>query len=206
MIAVAESWYPVSRHDYSIILEDDIEVAQSYYVWAKANVLRYRYTPSRDATERKFFAHLFGISLYTPRIQEMTFPRQKFRPDQRFNSSAYEPNTAFLWQLPCSWGALYFPDKWLEFREYLFKRTTKMTLPDLVIPKSRSNVWKHSWKKYFIEMIVIRAYVMLYPNFPNQTSFSTNHLEPGIHIGSKSRTRLEMLDDFRVPLHGQGNV
>lgn len=41
---------------------------------------------------------------------------------------------------------------------------------------------------------------MLYPNFLNQTSLSTNHLEPGIHIGPKSRVRLEMMDEFRVPL------
>lgn len=38
----------------------------------------------------------------------------------------------------------------------------------------------------------------------NQSSFSTNHLEPGIHISAKSKVRLEMMDEFRVPLMASG--
>lgn len=53
---------------------------------------------------------------------------------------------------------------------------------DVVIPKSRSNVWRQSWKKFFIELVYRHGLVMLYPNFKNQSSFSTNHLEAGTHI------------------------
>lgn len=41
---------------------------------------------------------------------------------------------------------------------------------------------------------------MLYPNFNNQTSFSTNHLEPGMHIAPSSNVRKKMMDEFNVPL------
>lgn len=104
MHAIVESWYPASRDDYTIILEDDIEVSPLYYIWAKLTLLRYRYTAGENEPR------LFGISLYTPRLQEMNYPRKKFFPDTLF-TPVYTP---FLWQLPCSWGAIYFPESWQE--------------------------------------------------------------------------------------------
>ena len=41
---------------------------------------------------------------------------------------------------------------------------------------------------------------MLYPNYANQTSLSTNHLEPGEHIGGKANTLKHRPIDFVVPL------
>ena len=51
-------------------------------------------------------------------------------------------------------------------------------------PYSATNGWSTSWKKFLIELCFLRGWVVLYPNFYNQTSFSTNHLEPGEHIQS----------------------
>lgn len=62
MSAIVESWYPGSRDDYTIILEDDIEVSSLFYIWAKLTLLRYRYAGSTNP-------RLFGVSLYTPRLQ-----------------------------------------------------------------------------------------------------------------------------------------
>ena len=42
--------------------------------------------------------------------------------------------------------------------------------------------------------------MILYPNFYNQTSFSTNHLEVGEHVGGKSNKLKHRPIDFTVPL------
>ena len=42
--------------------------------------------------------------------------------------------------------------------------------------------------------------LVLYPNFRNQSSFSTNHLEAGEHVGSKSYRLKRKPADFTVPL------
>ena len=224
MAAVTESWYPVSDDEYAIILEDDIEVSPLYFLWAKMALIKYRYMASDPGVASR----LFGISLYTPRVQELNVPRVKIDPFKLKGEFHIDDNPLisenegppFLWQLPCSWGAVFFPDKWREFNSYLRARLLNTThlMPDLVprnimnrypdfpsgkfeviIPESRSNVWKESWKKYMIELIVLRGYLMLYPNYWNQTSFSTNHLEPGIHIRPNSKVR-KRIDEFRVPL------
>ncbi|KAH0641178.1 hypothetical protein KY290_037343 [Solanum tuberosum] len=67
-------------------------------------------------------------------------------------------------------------------------------------PKSRTNGWQASWKKFLIDMMYLRGYVSLYPNFPSQMSFSTNHMEPGAHIAAKNNVVKHNKADFEVPL------
>jgi hypothetical protein len=55
----------------------------------------------------------------------------------------------------------------------------------------RSNKWTRSWKKYFIELVYLRGYVMLYPNFRDYLSLSTNHLEVGSHVKEMSHEAYE---------------
>ena len=57
--------------------------------------------------------------------------------------------------------------------------------PGPLVPRSASNGWSTSWKKFMIEMSHLSGGVFLYPSFPNQSSLSTNHLEKGEHIGGK---------------------
>ncbi|KAL0369645.1 UNVERIFIED_CONTAM: hypothetical protein Scaly_0366900 [Sesamum calycinum] len=52
-------------------------------------------------------------------------------------------------------------------------------------------------------MMYLRGYVSLYPNFPNQASFSTNHMEPGAHISAKDNVVRHDKADFEVPLLNQ---
>lgn len=74
--AVTESFHPSTPHDYAIFLEDDIEVSPAFYAWSKHLLLRYRY--SSDAAHPVTLnantmptTSLAGISLYTPRIEEV---------------------------------------------------------------------------------------------------------------------------------------
>ncbi|KZT65664.1 hypothetical protein DAEQUDRAFT_800798, partial [Daedalea quercina L-15889] len=86
--------------------------------------------------------------------------------------------------IPCSWGALYFPEHWREFHAYLSFRLSEYAwdADQVVVPGVRSNKWTRSWKKYFIELAYLRGYVMLYPNYADYVSLSTNHLEVGSHV------------------------
>ncbi|KAI8136914.1 hypothetical protein BJV82DRAFT_526174 [Fennellomyces sp. T-0311] len=196
MPAIVESWYPSSDDNYAVLLEDDIEVSPYYYVWAKYSILRYRYSDeSREA--RQF---LYGISLYSPRhLELLPQGRRPFDPVEAIGTD-YDSRIPYLTQIPCSWGAVYFPEHWREFHGYLTSRMEDVRqdqLLNITVPGSRSERWKKSWKKYFIELVYLRSYVMLYPNFQLFESFSTNHLEFGTHVRS---SRTHAIDQFLVPL------
>ncbi|WOL18076.1 hypothetical protein Cni_G26869 [Canna indica] len=191
--AVSESWYPSSDDEFGLLLEDDIEVSPYYYLWIKYALLAYHYDPQISLPE------LSSISLYTPRIVEVVKERPKWNATEFFKK--IHPNTPYLHQLPCSWGAVFFPKHWREFYAYMNSRFTEDAKQNPVqIPKSRTNGWQASWKKFLIDMMYLRGYVSLYPNFPEQSSFSTNHMEPGAHISAKDNVLKHNKEDFEVPL------
>ncbi|KAL0084180.1 hypothetical protein F4703DRAFT_1859586 [Phycomyces blakesleeanus] len=193
MPAIIESWYPNDNDDYAVLLEDDIEVSPLFYCWSKYAILKYRYEQSNPA--------LYGISLYSPRnLELLPEGRRPFDPALVLEPM-HPPRMPYVSQVPCSWGAVYFPEHWREFHDYLTSRIEDLRqehLLNITVPGSRSDRWKKSWKKYFIELVYLRAYVMLYPNFQHYESFSTNHLEFGTHV-KKARLQV-VIDNFRVPL------
>ena len=189
--AVAECWYPSSPEDHGIILEDDIEVSPYFFRWL-LNALKAHYA---DPDPR-----VVGISLYTPRTVEHIVGRARFRIDP---SKIYR-ETMYGQPLPCSWGALWLPSAWTEFLAYM---STRLEAEEAVsvkgttvsVPGSLTMYWARSWKKYMMEIMYTKDYYMIYPNFPYQTSFSTNHVELGEHITSE-KEREKRLADFTVPL------
>ncbi|CCM02448.1 uncharacterized protein FIBRA_04547 [Fibroporia radiculosa] len=179
--AVVESWYPHSTDSYGLILEDDVELSPLFYAWAKLALLHYRYGRSEDRSSR-----MFGISLYQQKNLELRPEgRHPFNARDVFTAAGIDdPSTPYLSQIPCSWGAVYFPEHWREFHAYLSLRLSEYAwdADQVVAPGVRSNKWMRSWKKYFIELAYLRGYVMLYPNFDGYVSLSTNHLEVGSHV------------------------
>ncbi|KAL1941175.1 hypothetical protein VTO73DRAFT_7387 [Trametes versicolor] len=179
--AVVESWYPRGNDSYGLILEDDVELSPLFYAYLKFTLLRYRYGRQEDRDP-----HLFGISLYQQKNLELR-PEGRHLFDARVAFAAAglpHAHTPYLSQIPCSWGALYFPEHWREFHAYLGARLAEHALPlaQTVVPGVRSNRWTRSWKRYFIELVFLRGYVMLYPNYARFASLSTNHLEVGSHV------------------------
>lgn len=144
---------------------------------------------------------LFGVSLYQQKHLELPLEgRQPFDPRSLFSKAGLEnPTTPYLSQVPCSWGAVYFPDHWREFHDYLSFRLTELmiTIEVDIVDDVRSNHWSKSWKRYFIELIYLRGYVMLYPNYENFLSLSTNHLEVGSHVKVRLPEHEEL---FSLPL------
>ncbi|KAF8636413.1 hypothetical protein AX17_003595 [Amanita inopinata Kibby_2008] len=194
--AVVESWYPHTNDTYALLLEDDVEVSPLFYAWIKMSILRYRYGNRRNKSPR-----LFGVSLYQQKNMELPIDgRHQFNAQELFNElDNFYSSTPYLSPVPCSWGAVYFPEHWREFHDYLAIRLSESSLDiaQNIVPNVRSNNWSKSWKKYFIELVFLRGYVMLYPNFDNYTSLSTNHLEIGSHV--RHRTK-EKQDLFLLPL------
>lgn len=201
MPAIVESWYPASDDEYAVLLEDDVEVSPLFYVWAKYSILQYRYHQSKENDDLR--QRLYGVSLYSPRNLELhPAGRRPFHPDHVLVNH-FPPRMPYVSQVPCSWGAVYFPEHWREFHQYLTARLADLDQPpkrlNITVPDSRSERWKKSWKKYFIELVYLRAYVMLYPNFQEFESFSTNHLETGTHVKSTTK-RNNAIHSFLVPL------
>ena len=214
--AVVESWFPHTNDSYGLLFEDDIELSPMYYAWVKMAVLRYRYLPvhalpcasipifffsNRYGDPRNKIPNMFGISLYQQKHLELPLDgRQPFNPRTLFSSSGLaHPTTPYLSQIPCSWGAVYFPEQWREFHDYLAVRLSgvSMAIDEDIVPGVRSNRWSKSWKKFFIELIFLRGYVMLYPNYDNFVSLSTNHLEVGSHVKTRSKAKQDL---FLLPL------
>ncbi len=161
---------------------------------------------------------LFGISLYQQKNLELRPEgRHRFNARKAFASAGFShPNTPYLSQIPCSWGAVYFPEHWREFHEYLTIRLSgthpMLPIDGTVAPGLRSNKWTRSWKKYFIELVFLRGYVMLYPNYKDYASLSTNHLEVGSHVKDmpqdvyERKKKLFMLPLMELPREGTDSV
>ncbi|BGP42826.1 hypothetical protein JCM10449v2_006838 [Rhodotorula kratochvilovae] len=198
MPAIVESWYPTSNDTYGVLLEDDVEVSPLFYGWLKFAILQYRYTlAGRRASPR-----MFGVSLYQQKnIELRPEGRQPFDAHKLFEGLSLHPTTPYLSQIPCSWGAAYFPEHWREFHAFLALRLSELALPisEPLVPAIRSNKWPRSWKKYFIELVYLRGYTMLYPNYPDFESLSTNHLEKGTHVKT-ARVDEKKKAMFEVPL------
>jgi hypothetical protein len=229
--AIVESWYPVSGDEYAVVLEDDVEVSPMFYAWTKMAVLRYRYGRGKRS---ELAGRIFGISLYQPRNVELRPEgRQAWNPREVFRqANVSELTQVYLNQVPCSWGAVYFPEIWREFHDFLVLRLSaplyptlsitiaasnhpknptpgnsnsrggtkeRLSLNEYIVPDVRSNRWTRSWKRFFIELVFLRGYLMVYPNYDDFVSFSTNHLERGSHVSDTSAQKKAM---FVVPLMG----
>ncbi|RKP21720.1 hypothetical protein ROZALSC1DRAFT_20288 [Rozella allomycis CSF55] len=170
---IMSAWSPASDDEYAIFLEDDIEVSKYYFGFILMNINRYVFRENADVLSK-----MMGISLYTPRWNEIVHPPLKWIP-----SDIVQNSTLFMFQIPCSWGAVYFPKVWREFKEYYDWRTSEVAVRKfgsrIIAPNAHSNTWRRSWKRHLIDLSYARGWFMIYPNFPDQLSFSTNHREPG---------------------------
>lgn len=137
---IMSSWRPRSDNEYALFFEDDIQVSPLYFqytVWCINNVLQ---QGGED---------IIGCSLYTPRLDEISPTDDPQHPPLWDAQSVVGMNNpVFLFQLPCSWGAVYKAKNWLEFVEYYQQRIRSGESIASGIPQElRSNTWGHSWKK-----------------------------------------------------------
>ena len=182
----------IGDDEHIMPLEDDLELSPFFYWWLLRANRAYGSFDDGDLVQSR---GIVGVSLYTPRLNEIQYPQVRWLPDRATNSPT------FLLQVPCSWGALFLGRIWRQFLQFYWMRTappfyvfeqeknqsgvgkTRQMLghPALRLPRARSNVWPRSWKKFLIDFMYGRGYVMLYPNLRDQRAFSTTYMEKGDH-------------------------
>lgn len=175
---VMNSWNPGiddenNQSSMAIFLEDDIELSPYFFEFLITLLRKIDLNPNG----RK---DLFGISLNTPKFDEISLSSWGPWSPVSKDSSLTTQDLLFKFQLPSSWGSLYFATEWKKFQSY-YKRRQSCQIGHKLLPKSGSTYWKESWKRYLIEWMALKPLTMLYPNLPSQTSYSIHHREKGIH-------------------------
>ncbi|MDC0097507.1 glycosyltransferase family 2 protein [Flavobacteriaceae bacterium] len=160
-----------------IILEDDLLVSPSFYLYVKAALEFYKNN-----------SNIAGISLYHHEHNEST--------ELPFEVIDEGYDTYFM-KVPCSWGQLWTATHWEGFRSWyeIGQQVLDVDyLPDNVI------AWPEtSWKKYFYKYLIENNTFFVYP----KKSFTTNsgaigehHSEiTGLHQASLSIQK----DNFKFP-------
>jgi hypothetical protein len=148
---------------------------------------------------------MIGCSLYTPIVNEIGPAPNAWSPPKWSPSRVLGSDKCFLFQLPCSWGALYSSKHWLPFLQYYSQRFWINSAPDA--PNSRTVEWFMSWKRHLVELMLEHSLFLLYPFVDNShTSYSTNYFEKGVHSGPLNHDQvyndtLKKFDHrFTVPL------
>jgi hypothetical protein len=145
-VSITNAWKPESDTEYAIFLvffrtyltnqEDDTQVSPLYYkfsVWCMLHYLKMKHD------------HIAGCSLYSPRINEILATDDPQHPPPVSFANQTESKLILL-QLPCSWGSIMRPDVWSSFLDYY--KTANTGQQDVHVPRSRSNSWSKSWKRF----------------------------------------------------------
>lgn len=137
------------EYDGLIVLEDDIYVSQSFYLYAKAAVAEY-------CNEER----IAGISLYSFSSNYHNWlPFTPIRSD----------SDVYLMQNAQSWGQVWMKKQWQMFKEwYLDNKSDFTEMPHL--PKSICG-WKKSWLKYHTRYCIENHKYFVYPYIALSTCF-----------------------------------
>jgi hypothetical protein len=172
---------------YGILLEDDVLVSSEFYAWLKFAGLQVQ------QTAQKYSQKIFSISLYTPRVIETGRKRREWIKYEDLNILR---GSAYLYEVPCSWGSAFSSTHWSKALSYFEARLSGEEKYN-PIENSRVNGWTGSWKKWLIELGYYEHWTTLYPLFEEERSFSTNLLQKGQHIIEPQNSDVEM---YVVPL------
>ena len=154
-----ESFYTLSDDHSVLFLDPNTELSKWYCHYLLYATLEYRYSSLQSTNA----STLYGISLESPPTDvtgKSPFP------------TLPHTNTPFLYPIPTSRAALFFPQHWAEFHSYMWhtlnpptnpgkRNVTAPAPPELILSESL----KSSWQSPFIELVRTRGYTMLYPTF-----------------------------------------
>lgn len=150
----------ISReYDGIIMLEDDLYVSPSFYMYSLAALNRVR-------LDKK----VGGISLYNHRLN--VHAREPFEAiDDGYDN--------YYLQFASSWGQAFSTEQWDAFREWYMIHKDDEIAGDNV-PVNVSSWSEKSWLKYYIRYLIDTDRYFIYPRI----SFSTNFGDEGMHASS----------------------
>ncbi len=140
-----------------IVLEDDLVVSPSFYIFAYQAINEY------GLSER-----IAGVALYSHSWNG--YAQQPFTPVR----NEYD---AYLGQFSITWGQCWTSKQWLSFRKWYSENEGKLPDQNPYIPKQISDWGKQSWGKYFVSYIVEKDLYYVIP----YNALSTNFTEVGQH-------------------------
>lgn len=166
------------EYDAVIVIEDDLEVAPSFYRFAKGAAEFY------ENDDR-----IGGVSIYHYYMEEIT--RTLFLP-------IYEGYDAYFVQWASSWGQLWTKAQWRSFKAWYEEHQDISTIP---IPMG-VRYWTHSWKKYYIAYL---ADTNRYFVFPFVSQIYNGNKDSGVHtvnhlvVFESSPFDISGTKEFRLP-------
>ena len=169
---ILSAWEPPNNHrERAIFLEDDVEVSPWFFYFLMQI--------DRRGIKLSPGSRMLGISLYRPKWNDISWHNIKYAG----LSNSSQP--FFMMQLPCSWGAMYFPEEWNRFLRW--HKTLEHAgafdshVDQMWLPRSMSNVWQVSWKKTLLRFMVEESVFMAYPS---SGSFSTSKAPVGENVAT----------------------
>lgn len=164
------------NHEFIIVLEDDLFVSPHFFKFSRAAFDYYKSTES-----------VFGISLYSPKINETTLG--PFYPIKK--------SDIFFLQLPCSWGQVWYRESWDRFSEWLnINDDTESLYNKISLPNNIKRWSSKSWKKLQLVYMIENELFYVYPC----ESYTTNYGETGEHVMSTSFFQVQTVEFFRMPI------
>lgn len=149
------------EYDGLVVLEDDITVAESFFLYTKACVQKY-----------KDDDNIAGISLYNfPINYQNCLPFHPLRSD----------SDVYLMHCAQSWGQVWMPRQWKMFREW-YDTHCEEFVEKPHLPKAICSWPKSSWLKYHTRYCIEQNKYFVYP----YVSLSTNNGDTGTHVTQKS--------------------
>ena len=143
----------VEDYDYLVMLEDDIIVSDSYFLYTKQAIETYEQYPE-----------IVGISLYRFHV----YPQ-----NGRFFEPEYNGSDTYLMQVAQSWGQVWTKRMWNEFHEWYLSHQ-EFEKPFRMADYSYS--WdQRSWLRYFTGFVTSENKYLVHPYH----AYSTNTQEIG---------------------------
>lgn len=150
----------VNDYDGMIVLEDDITVSESFFIYAKQCIGKFK--DNLDVA---------GISLYGfPLNYQNLLPFMPLKSD----------SDVYLMKCAQSWGQVWMPKQWNEFREW-YKNNSEEFCEKTYLPHAICRWPQSSWLKYHTRYCIENNKYFVYP----YVSLSTNNGDAGTHVNKR---------------------
>ena len=192
------AWEEPNPNDIMIAMEDDMDVSTLYFQWLLHILAGYNLWNAHDRDPA-----LLGISL-SPMLFDEVSARRRY--SQRYVLPENQlPLTipVFLHGAPSSWGGVYFGEPWGKFLSFVELRgappfyysDTNETAAErsdysLLLPKSLTNKWVRSWKRFLFDYAYGRGAYMMYPNLRSLRGLANSRFLPGEHYNESVDTAM----------------
>lgn len=165
----------------AVILEDDLEVSEHFYIWLRSARQKYSNDPS---------------------IAALTLQRGELRPRQVKGVATGKLHVdksipAFKYKLLGTWGFSPQKSAWLEFRAWYEDMRAKKAKPyvsglvttDWYKKQEAGREYAPTmWSQWFIKFSDVKNYFTLYANLPDKSTLASNWREGGMHYSDKPRS------------------